>query len=178
MIYLYILILIFFIIFTIFYSLSLINNIIYKVPQVSTFNSDLNILRKVCDKYLVRNKKIVDLWSWTWKMLRFFEREYKMKVIWFEIDISNVIISKIINKLLWYKNITTKRKNYFDVDLSDFDFIYIYLFPVLMKKVEEKIWNSAKPWTIIIVNAFKFEKHKPIEIFQKNWKDKIFVYKI
>jgi hypothetical protein len=47
-----------------------------------------------------------------------------------------------------------------------------------MKKIEAKIWAECKPWTIIFVNAFKFEEHKPIKIFQKNWKDKIFVYKI
>jgi len=177
MIYIYILILMLFIIITILYTLSLINNIFYKVPQVSTFNSDLDILKKVFDKYIINWKKIVDLWSGTWKMLRFFEKNYDIKSTWYEIDFSNVLISKIINKFWNYKNIS-KRKNYFKADLSKFDYIYVYLFPELMEKVEEKIWNSTKSWTIIFVNAFKFENHKPIEIFQKNWKDKIFVYKI
>jgi hypothetical protein len=34
------------IIFCILYTLSLINSIKYKVPQVSTFNSDLEIIKK------------------------------------------------------------------------------------------------------------------------------------
>ncbi len=177
MIYWLIVFLIIMIIVTIFYSISLMNSIFYKVPQVSTFNEDLKLLEKVFDKYLIKNWKILDLWSWRWKMLRIFEKKYKMHSTWFEIDLSNVIISKIINKFFWYKN-KSIRKNYFKWDLSEFDFIYVYLFPILMKKVEEKIWKSSKPWTIIIVNAFKFEKHKPLEVFQKNWKDKIFVYKV
>ena len=177
MIYLYIVLLLIMVIITIMYFLALINNIIYKVPQVSTFNSDLDILRKVFDKYIVSRKKIVDLWSWTWKMLRLFEKEYKMQVTWYEIDFSNVLISKVFNTFWKYKNIS-KRKNYFKADLSKFDFIYIYLYPVLMENVEEKIWSSAKSWTIIFVNAFAFKNHKPVEVFKKNWRDKIFVYKV
>ena len=177
MIYLYILVVILFIVVTIFYSLALVNNIVYKVPQVSTFNSDLDLLRKVFDKYIIREKKIVDLWSWIWKMLRFFEKEYKMQATWYEIDFSNVLISKIFNKLWKYKN-TSKRQNYFKSDLLGFDFIYVYLFPVLMEKVEEKIWKDAKKWTIVFVNAFKFNNHKPIDIFYKAEKEKIFVYEV
>jgi beta-lactam-binding protein with PASTA domain len=41
-----IIILIIFIIVTILYLLSLFNNIKYKVPQVSTFNSDLEVLKQ------------------------------------------------------------------------------------------------------------------------------------
>ena len=177
MIYIYILLLILVIIFIIFYCLSLINNIIYKVPQVSTFNSDLKLLKSVFDKYKLEWKKIVDLWSWTWKMLRLFEKEYNMKSSWFEIDFSNVIIAKIINKIMWY-NTVSFRKNYFKADLKEYDFVYLYLFPVLMEKIEEKIWNNCSKWTIIFVNAFKFKKHEPIKIYQKNWKDKIFVYEV
>jgi len=177
MIYIYVILLIIVIIMMWMYLLSLLNNIIYRVPQVSTFNSDLNILRNVFDKYNLNWKKICDLWSWTWKMIRLFEREYKMQPTWFEIDFSNVIISKILNKL-FSLNTRTYKKNYLKTDLSNFDFIYVYLFPVLMKKLEKKIWFNCKPWTIIFVNAFKFEGHEPIEVFQKNWKDKIFVYEV
>ena len=177
MIYLLIFLVIIMIVATILYSLSLINNIIYKVPQVSTFNSDLKLLKSVFDSYNLEWKKIVDLWSGTWKMLRLFEKEYNMKSTWFEIDFSNVVIAKTLNKLFWYST-KSFRRNYFKADLKEFNFVYVYLFPVLMEKVEEKIWNSCSKWTIIFVNAFKFEKHKPIKIYKKNWKDKIFVYEI
>lgn len=177
MLYLHILILIFVIIITFAYILSLFNNIKYKIPQVSTFNRDLEILKRVFDKYIIKWKKIADLWSWTWKMLRLFERRYRLEATWFEIDFSNVLISKIISKSFGLKNKSIK-KNYFDAELEEFDYIYIYMLPFLMEKVEKKVWSSCKKWTIIFVNAFKFTNHKPIEIYKKNWKDKIFVYEV
>jgi len=177
MLFVYILVVSFIVVITFFYLSSLVNNIVYNVPQVSTFNSDLNILKSVFDKYELEWKSIADLWSWRWKMLRLFEKEYKMNSTWFEIDLSNVLLSRITSKFLKLKN-KSFRKNYFKADLKNFDYIYTYLFPCLMEKVEKKIWSDCKKWTIIFVNAFKFEKHEPIEVFQKNWKDKIFVYEI
>jgi len=177
MIYIQIILLVLIISFTFFYVIWLWNNIKYKVPQVSTFNSDLKLLKNVFDKYNLQQKSIVDLWSGTWKMIRLFEKEYNMKTTWFEIDFLNVIVSKILAKLYNLKSSST-RKNYFSADLWEFDFIYTYLFPVLMENIEKKIWSECKKGTIIFVNAFPFKKHTPIKIFQKNWKDKIFVYEI
>ncbi len=159
------------------YISSLINNIKYKVPQVSTFDSDLKFLRKNIWKYNLEWKKIVDLWSGIWKIMRFFEKEFKMKVSWYEIDFSNFLIAKFLNKIFSSKG-EIINWNYFEADLKKYDFIYTYLFPELMEKLEEKIFLEAKKWTIIFVNAFKFWKHKPIEIFYKNWKPKIFVYEV
>jgi hypothetical protein len=177
MFYFHLFVLIFLVLIIFLYTSSLLNNIIYKVPQVSTFNSDLDILKQVFNKYYINWKKMADLWSWTWKMLRLFEKEYEMNATWFEIDFWNVLISKIISKSLGLKNKSIKQ-NYFQADLKGFDFVYIYMFPCLMKRVEEKIWSSCEKWTIIFVNAFKFENQQPIEVFRKNWKDKIFVYEV
>lgn len=160
-----------------FYTLSLYNYIKYKAPQVSTFPSDIKFLKKVLKKYNLEWKKIVDLWSWIWKIIRFFEKEFKMVANWCEIDSANVVITKILNKIFSSKTKIIK-KNYFDIDLKQYDFIYIYLFPELMEKVEKKIFSDAKKWTIVFVNAFKLVKHKPKEIFYKNGKEKIFIYEV
>jgi hypothetical protein len=117
------------------------------------------------------------MWSWIWKIIRFLEKEFKVKATGYEIDFSNVIIAKILNKIFWSKT-KVIRWNYFEADLKEYDFIYIYLFPCLMEKVEEKIWSDAKKWTIVFVNAFKFWKHKPIDVFYKKGKEKIFVYEV
>jgi len=177
MTYLYMLLIIFFIIFTTLYVMSLINVLVYKVPQVSTFNSDLKILREVFWNYELKWKKIVDLWSWTWKIIRLLEKEFKMKSTWYEIDLSNTLIAKVLNKIFKSKAEVIKW-NYFNADLKEYDYIYLYLFPELIEKLEKKIWKDAKKWTIIFVNAFKFKNREPIKIYLKNWKEKIFVYKI
>lgn len=172
-----IIVLVFLIFFAILYSLSLFNSIKYIVPQVSTFKSDFKILEEWLKRYDLKWKKIIDLWSWIWKAIRFFEKKFKMKATWYEIDLSNTLIAKVLNKIFSSKSKVIKW-NYFKADLYKFDYIYVYLFPELMEKVEEKIWKDAKKGTIIFVNAFKFKKHQPIDIFYKNWKEKILVYKI
>ncbi len=160
-----------------YYFLSMVNNIKYKVPQVSTFSSDFKILKENLWKYDLKGKKMADLWSWIWKIIRFFEKEFGAEVTWYEIDASNVLIAKIINKIFSSKTKVIKW-NYFEADLKQYDFIYVYLFPCLMEKVEEKIFSDSKKWTYVFVNAFKFKNHKPIEIFYKKGKEKIFVYKV
>ena len=47
-----------------------------------------------------------------------------------------------------------------------------------MEKVEKRIFSHCTKGTIVIVNAFKFHNHTPIEVFQKKGKDKIFVYEV
>jgi hypothetical protein len=47
-----------------------------------------------------------------------------------------------------------------------------------MEKVEKKIFSECKKETIIIVNAFPFENHKPMKIYKKSGKGKIYVYKV
>jgi len=166
-----------FFIWTTLYFLSIKNSIKYKVPQISTFNSDFKVLEKYLWNYDVEWKKIVDLWCWIWKVVRFFEKKYNMKAFWYEIDPSNVMIGKIINNIL-KSNVSIIKWDYFKVNFKKYDFIYVYLFPCLMDKIEKKIWKDTKKWTIVFVNAFKFNNHKPIDVFLKNWKEKIFVYKI
>lgn len=167
-----------FLLFIILYILSIINSIKYKVPQVCTFWSDFKVMINNLSKYNLEWKKIIDLWSWTWKVLRFFEKKFKMRVTWYEIDLWNIIISKIYNKIFWC-NAEIINKNYFEEDLTKYDFIYVYLFPKLMDKIEEKIWKEAKKWTIIFSNAFRFANNKPIEILKNEKKEEeIYIYKI
>lgn len=167
-----------FFMFVFLYLLSILNSFKYKVPQVCTFGSDFIVMKKYLSKYDLEGKKIIDLWSWTWKVLRFFEKYFKMKVTWCEIDIWNIIISKILNKIFWC-NANIINKNYFKINLEEYDFIYIYLFPKLMNKIENKIWKDAKKWTIIFSNAFRFNNKKPIEILMNNkWGEEIYIYKV
>jgi len=157
---------------------SIISSIINWIPQVSTFNSDFKVMKKELKKYNIKWKKIIDLWSWTWKSIRFFEKFFNAKTTWCEIDLSNYLISKILNKILWYNAIII-RWNYLKIELNKYDFIYIYLLPKIIDKAEKRIWEKAKKWTIIFSNAFKFINHTPIEILKdEKGKEEIYVYKV
>lgn len=65
-----------------------------------------------------------------------------------------------------------------DIDLSKFDYIYVYLLSEQLRSIEDWIWKTAKKDTIIIANTFQFEKHKPFEIIKNRiGKPRIFLYK-
>jgi len=163
---------------TILLILSIISSIVNWIPQVSTFNSDFIVMKKELWKYKLKWKKIIDLWSWTWKSIRFFEKFFNTKTTWCEIDLSNYIISKILNKIIWYNAIII-RWNYLKIELNKYDFIYIYLLPKIIDKAEEIIWEKAKKWTIIFSNAFKLTKHNPIDILKdEKGKEEIYVYEV
>jgi hypothetical protein len=163
------------------FILSLYNSIKYWVPQVWTFASDFKVMKKYfkkSKKFKLKWKKIVDLWSWTGKVIRFFDENFQMKATWYEIDLLNHFISKILN-IFFSNNSKSIKSNYLEIDLNNFNFVYVYLFPELMKKIETKIWSDCNKWTIIISNAFKFKKHKPIKIlFNNKWKEEVFLYKV
>lgn len=101
-----------------------------------------------------------------------------MKTTWYEVDPSNFCISKTLNffkkfnaKILW-KNI--KRS-----DLTKTDFIYIYLFPEIIEKLEDHIFSTPKKWTIVFSNGFKIKNKKPVDIIKdENWKEEVYVYKV
>jgi hypothetical protein len=160
------------------YIIALINSIINWVPLVSTYASDFKVMKKWLKKYNLDGKKIIDLWSGIWKATRFFKKNFNTKTYWIEIDLWSYIISKILN-FITKSDINISKWNYLKADLSQYDFIYIYLFPWIISKIEEKIWIEAKTWTIVFSNAFKFNKHIPIEIIKdEKWKEEIYVYKI
>ncbi len=167
-----------FFILVIIFSLSVYNSIRYKVPQVWTFSSDFEVMKKYLWKYNLKWKKLVDLWSWSWKVLRFFEKQFWMKTTGYEIDFSNVLIAKIINLFTWSKS-KIIRWNYLKADLSSFDVVYVYWFTVLMPWIEKKLWENCKKWTLVISNAFRMPNKKPIDILCNNeWKEEVFVYRI
>ena len=160
------------------YISSIINFIYYKVPQIATYNSDIKRMKLWLKKYNLEWKKIIDLWSGTWKSIRFFEKYFKAKPTWYEIDYTNYFISVILNKIYWL-NANIKRSNFLNANLEEYDFIYIYLFPKTMDSISDFIYSTSKKWTIIFVNAFKIKNAIPIEIlYNKNWKEEIYIYKV
>ena len=169
---------IFLIIFSILYLISFYNWIKNWVPLVSSFKSDFKVMKKWLKIYHLKWKKLIDLWSWIWKATRFFKREFQTKTYWVEIDLWSYLIAKTINYIT-KSEINLKRWNYLKSDISNYDYIYIYLFPEIIWKIEDKIWKETKKWTIVISNAFKFKKHDPIDILKdEKGKEEIYIYKV
>ena len=64
---------------------------------------------------------------------------------------------------LFRKEIKFIRNNIFDVDLSNADIVYTYLWYDLMPPLEQKLQKELKSGSIVITNTSNFPTWKPIQ---------------
>lgn len=80
------------------------------------------------------------------------------------IDNSSVrIFFAKMRALLFRREVHFLRKNIFDVDLSDADIVYTYLWYDLMPPLEKKLQKELKHGAIVITNTSNFPNWKPIQ---------------
>jgi len=145
-------------------------------PYISSFKRHLDLMKKLKIK---KWAKILDLWCGDGKALRFFDKNFDIKhCTGYDINPYAIIIWKVINKLYWYKNIKLHQKNFLSTNLKWYDYIYVYLRPSQLAKIEDRLRKNKDKNTIIISNSFQFTKYQEFD-YIKNKKDKksIFLYK-
>lgn len=158
------------VILTYFYFLCYLKSLIKSnVPYVSSFNRQLKILKKL---KIEKWKKIVDLWCWNWKVLRFFENYFNLIWTWYDINLFAILYWKIINKIK-KSDIKLIKADFLKQEIKQYDYIYLYLFPNFLEKIEDRIFENKNKDAIIISTAFKFKKNKPFKIIN----EKIYLYK-
>jgi len=141
-----------------------------KVPYVGSFNRQLEMMKKL---NLKKWKKIIDLWCGDGKALRFFEKQFWLKGTGYDINSFAILYWKLVNKIV-KSNINLYKQDFTKIEnLKDFDYIYIYLFPEFMEKIEDWIFENKNKDTIIISNSFQFKKNRPFQIID----EKIYLYK-
>jgi hypothetical protein len=64
------------------------------------------------------------------------------------------------------KKILLIKSDFMKIDLSTFDYIYVYLLPKQMAFIEDWIWKNIKKDAIIVSNSFQFKNHTPFEIIK------------
>lgn len=146
-------------------------------PYVNSFNKEINLMKNSLS--LIKGKKLVDLWCWDGKALRFFVNTFGIKWFWYDINVFAISLGKFLNLLFGFKDkIFIYKKDFMEIDLSSFDYVYVYLLPIQLASIEDWLWKSIKKDTIIISNSFQFKKNKPFDIIKgKNNKWCIFLYK-
>jgi ubiquinone/menaquinone biosynthesis C-methylase UbiE len=122
--------------------------------------------------------KILDLWCGDGKALRFFYKNFDINnCTGYDINPYAILIWKALNKLSWYKKINLHKKNFLNISLKWYDYIYVYLRPSQLAKIEDRLRKNKDKNTIVISNSFQFTKHKEFD-YIKNTKNKksIFLY--
>lgn len=160
------------------YNVSMILSLFKKnieAPYVPSFNRHLKLIKQI---KLQSNKKLVDLWCWDGKAMRFFLKNFWIKSEWFDINYFALLYWKLINFCKWIKWLKLIHKNFLQVDIGQYDYIYVYLFPEQLALMEKWIFENIKKNAIVISNSFRFAKQKPFQtVKNKHWKDSIFLYK-
>jgi len=64
------------------------------------------------------------------------------------------------------KKVIYRRGNFFEIDISDANIIYTYLFPNIMNRLEIKFARELKKGTLVIVNSFPLKSREPKTIIQ------------
>ena len=71
-----------------------------------------------------------------------------------------------------------KNKNFFKQDWSGANYVYGYLYPPLMARVEAKFLADCKPGSIAIIRDFPFPNLKPADVYRMPKKHEIYIYRV
>ncbi len=128
------------------------------------------VLEKIFSQIPIKkNKLFIELGSGDGRILRYVVKKYQVKGLGVDI---NPILIKLSQIYAWFENIDKEirfeRKSIFDIDLSQSNYIYIFLMPELIKKLTKKMNKELKNGTIIISHGFKIEdwKNKLIKVLK------------
>lgn len=151
----------------------------YWVPFVPS--SDYKIDELVENMKLKKWQKFLDIWCWDWRILEKVKIKYPDNIVnWIENspDIYKLAIKKKKINNLDYKII---KWDFFKEIFSDYDVIFTFMTPYLMKKIWKKIKNECKDWTLFYSNAYeiKWEKiFKTIKIEKWKYCSYLYIYKV
>lgn len=148
----------------------------WSARYIDSYNKSLLLIKKEIG--FLQWKKLIDLGSGNGKALRFFAKHYEISsLVWHEYNIVAIYISKLLTFFSPHKSrISFVWEDLFSAKVSDADYIYLYLIPGQMERLEEALIPKLKKNTTIIANSFKFPNLKPYRVL-KDGKLRIFLYK-
>lgn len=82
---------------------------------------------------------------------------YHVKGLGIDINPLIIFVAKIIAKVQKLQRVSFQTKNIFKTDLSQADYIYLFLMPKLLNKLAPKIKKQAKDKVVVISHGFKIE---------------------
>lgn len=146
-----------------------------RVPFVPTPREDIRLIIKSLK--IGPQHAFFDLGSGTGKVIFLVEELTQAKTKGFELALWAHLWAKL-KKRLTDSRAEFIRGDFFAEDWSEADFLYAYLFPHAMSRVEEKYKSNCKPGAVAIVRDFPFPKSQPFRILTTPPRHKIFIYQI
>lgn len=146
-----------------------------RVPFVPTGRSDIEFITK---KLGISSRDVFyDLGSGDGKVCFIVNKLTNAKCVGFELTWWTHLLAQIKRKAKSEKRkIEFKNQNFFKHSWTEANYIYGYLYPPLMGRVEEKFLADCKPGSVAIIRDFPFPNLKPLEIITRPGKHEIYIY--
>lgn len=146
-----------------------------RVPFVPTYTSDIEFIVKRLS--IQPTQVFYDLGSGDGKVCFLVNKLSGARCVGFEITLWTYLLAQIKLRIKYQKSkLIFKRKNFFKEDWSEADFVYGYLYPPLMGRVEAKFQKECKAGAIAIIRDFPFPNLKPKEVIHRPKEHEIYIY--
>lgn len=122
-------------------------------PWVRTPGSNLDEL--VGSISIPKGSQIVELGCGTGGVLRALCHDKTVRGVGVDINPLLLWIARLIAKIHHQNNVTFVRKNIYDYSLAQVDFVYLFLMPKMLEKLEPKLRRECRNGTTIISLGFK-----------------------
>jgi hypothetical protein len=153
---------------------SFLGFIITRVPFVPTYKGDIEFIVK---KLGINSADVFyDLGSGDGKVVFLVEKLSGAKVKGFELTWWTHLLAQL-KKSVRRSRAQLVNRNFFKQNWSDANYIYGYLYPPLMGRVEEKFLADCKPGSVAIIRDFPLPNLKPVEVYNLPKKHEIYIYK-
>ncbi len=107
---------------------------------------------------------VYDLGSGFGRALIFFAKEYHVRAVGAEIDPLRRAISIWSSRRQGLSaSVTVLRRNLLDVDLSESRKVFVFLSPLIMRKLQEKAGREMPPGALVVSVEHQFPDWKPVE---------------
>jgi len=147
------------------YGASLIYSSLMGAPYVPTSNKlPIEILKEIKFK---KSGLFVELGSGDARITRTAVKYHHVRGVAVDVNSLLIIWSKFLARLDGTRSkIVFFNKNILSVDLTKANYIYLFLFPALIKKLLPKFDKELKKGTVIISHGFQIEEYKN-KLFKK-----------
>lgn len=146
-----------------------------RVPFVPTRAGDIEFIVK--ELGVSRKDVFYDLGCGNGKVVFMVENLSGAKTLGFELTWWTYIWAQL-KKIIIRSKARFVNKNFFKADWGEATIVYGYLYPMLMRQVQEKFVADCKAGTLAVIRDFPFPDLKPEKVFHMPKKHEIYVYKI
>lgn len=136
-----------------------------KVPIIITPKKFIiNLVDYIKQNNLVDSNSVVYELGSGWGHFSFAVEDLSpKKIIAYEVSPIHIFVSKLKSKLK-KSIIIFEKKDFFEADLSDADFVYVFLVPKIVDRVWQKMKKECRPGTIMVLLGHEMNSE---EYFQK-----------